>query len=545
MMIGFIILAVILCVALGETQELPPRLGYGVNRVGERQHGIHLEHHTRGDHTRGKHEIQGDSSDPTCADVQEFIFRDAVVDNFASAMHQEKWKGSEGQRYWINEKFYAGNNAPIFVYIGGEGTESCHTLAGPKLFMYELAQKHNAMLVDIEHRFYGKSLPTKDVSTKSLTYLSSDQALADLARLITHIKKEYNSKGSRVITFGGSYPGNLAAWFREKYPTVTQGSVASSGPLRAKANFVEYMEVCGEALQYFGGNACYSAFERASNHVAHLAKEGAGSQGMKKIEEDFKVCDGGIRSDLDLATFYSNVMGNVQGTVQYNNERAGVLNVTDICNIMTSPLDSREGSNEDEEAYDHFVALSLKFMEGAQEKCEDVSYEATVKYLADASVPEGFHDKDSNKGFLNAGRSWIYQTCNEFGYYQTTDSKHQPFYGMKELNMDYYNKMCYDLFDGWNTAPNTEFTNTKYGATHIDSTSTVFTAGTIDPWHALGVTNYTQALKEYPSDLPVYILGTAHCEDMHAPASGDSEELTYARKVVAENVAKWLETDSA
>ena len=36
------------------------------------------------------------------------------------------------------------------------------------------------------------------------------------------------------IAFGGSYPGSMAAWVREKYPHLIQGSVSSSGPLLAK-----------------------------------------------------------------------------------------------------------------------------------------------------------------------------------------------------------------------------------------------------------------------------------------------------------------------
>lgn len=42
----------------------------------------------------------------------------------------------------------------------------------------------------------------------------------------------------------------------------------------------------------------------------------------------------------------------------------------------------------------------------------------------------------------NAGRPWTYQTCNEFGYFQTTDSPHQPFHAWKGLDMQFYDEMC-------------------------------------------------------------------------------------------------------
>lgn len=73
----------------------------------------------------------------------------------------------------------------------------------------------------------------------------------------------------------------------------------------------------------------------------------------------------------------------------------------------------------------------------------------------------------------------------------------------------------------------------------IAGTNIVFPSGTIDPWHALGVTNYTQPLPQ-PSEVKVYIEGTAHCNDLKAPASSDPPSLTYARQVIAANVNSWL-----
>ena len=378
----FLVFLVVLaiCQSIYGSNELDRRsIGFGVQRL------------------RNRNPVLRSAVD--CGPVVEYYFKEAVVDNFAPVEKQTYWAGS-GQRYWLNKEFFGGKGSPILVFIGGEGQETCTRLSS-RMYAYNLAQSHNALMVDVEHRFYGESYPTAGMSTAELSHLSSEQALADLARSIDHIKGELDLHDSKVITIGGSYPGNLAAWFRLKYPSVTHASIASSAPVTAKTNFFEYMEVVASAIQYFSGQACYDAFESAANEVANLAAQGAGSDGVKKLEQDFAVCST-IKNNDDLSVLYSDLMGNIQGTVQYNNEHNGVLNVTDICGTMLAGSD----------AYTQFVALSAKYRAANGQQCEDANWEDTVAYLSATA-----------KDPTNAGRPWTYQTCNEFGYYQTTDSK--------------------------------------------------------------------------------------------------------------------------
>nr|GMC90387.1 lysosomal Pro-X carboxypeptidase-like [Ipomoea batatas] len=139
------------------------------------------------------------------------------------------------QRYLINDTYWGGAKkmAPIFVYMGGEA--DIELSAQNTGFMFDYAPNFNALLVFIEHRFYGKSFPGGDEEVKpnstTLGYLSSTQALADYATLIIDLKKNLTATDSPVVVFGGSYPGMLAAWFRLKYPHVTIGALASSAPI--------------------------------------------------------------------------------------------------------------------------------------------------------------------------------------------------------------------------------------------------------------------------------------------------------------------------
>ena len=62
----------------------------------------------------------------------------------------------------------------------------------------------------------------KDSLDKDPSFLSIEQALADYAALIYHLKEKFRAEGCPVIAFGGSYGGMLAAWLRAKYPNAIQ-----------------------------------------------------------------------------------------------------------------------------------------------------------------------------------------------------------------------------------------------------------------------------------------------------------------------------------
>ena len=66
--------------------------------------------------------------------------------------------------------------------------------------------------------------PLGDWSSASLAYLSSRQALNDLAAFRQFVQRTWapaqNASDAQWITVGGSYSGALSAWFRLKYPHV-------------------------------------------------------------------------------------------------------------------------------------------------------------------------------------------------------------------------------------------------------------------------------------------------------------------------------------
>lgn len=90
---------------------------------------------------------------------------------------------------------------------------------------------------------------------------------------------------------------------------------------------------------------------------------------------------------------------------------------------------------------------------------------------------------------LNIEIQWTYQTCNEFGFYQTSDKKEKIF--GDRFPLDFFVKQCTDIyghsFDADYLSNSISNTNKYYGALNPKTTNVLYVHGSIDPWHALGI----------------------------------------------------------
>jgi serine protease 16 len=101
-----------------------------------------------------------------------------------------------------------------------------------------------ALILALEHRYYGQSQPFPDLSTPNLRFLSSRQALQDIALFHEYITSRLDLPATtKWVTFGGSYPGMLAAWSRSKFPHLFHAAVSSSAPVEAVLNMQGYNDV--------------------------------------------------------------------------------------------------------------------------------------------------------------------------------------------------------------------------------------------------------------------------------------------------------------
>ncbi|KAL2533516.1 alpha/beta-Hydrolases superfamily protein [Abeliophyllum distichum] len=220
------------------------------------------------------------------------------------------------QRYLINDKYWGGgapNNSPIFVYTGNEG--HIEWFAQNTGFMFDFAPHFKALLVFIEHRYYGKSIPFGGDKEKAysnsttLGYLSSTQALADYATLIIDLKYNLSATHSPVVVFGGSYGGMLAAWFRLKYPHVAIGALASSAPILNFENITSPYSFNNIITKDFRSESenCYKVIKGSWQEIKDTAKKYGG---LEKLRKSFRICKNYISPEtlenwLDTAYVYT------------------------------------------------------------------------------------------------------------------------------------------------------------------------------------------------------------------------------------------------
>jgi len=426
------------------------------------------------------------------------------------------------QRYFVESK-YSRKDGPVFLSIGGEGPASSVWMSNGHWI--DMAEQTGAFCFQLEHRYYGLSQPTKDVSKENLIYLSSEQALADLSNFIVSMKEKYNLQNRKWIVFGGSYPGSLALWSRLKYPHLIDGAVSASAPLTAQLDFSEYNVVVNNSISTLGSSVCAQRIESASEYLLSLFNK----NDMKTINNIFSqwTCDD--VTSFDRQFFQQSLADTIAEVVQYNRDNKGFesngresMNISELCGYFTN--DFNDGLNN----LRHYRDAVVDFTSRNKIPCLDISYK---KYIGEMT--------NSSWEAAPSMRQWMYQTCTEFGWFQTSATV-----GLfRDFPLEFFMQQCQIMYgvDGGQLQKNIHRTNAVYGGLKISEVITNATLynGIIDPWSSISYLGNN--LGKNDGNLPVQVVSdTAHCAIMYPSSQHDSSELVQARKDVESQVHKWL-----
>ncbi|KAJ0792988.1 putative lysosomal Pro-Xaa carboxypeptidase [Helianthus annuus] len=154
---------------------------------------------------------------PTNFDVENAKNKEYEVYNYTQTLDHFNFKSESyttfQQRYVLNRKYWGGTakSFPIFVYTGAESSIMGDVEYSG--FEMTLASQFKGLLVYIEHRYYGTSMPFGSYeeaykNANTLGFFTSEQALTDCAQITLHVKSNLSAESCPVIAIGGSYGGS-------------------------------------------------------------------------------------------------------------------------------------------------------------------------------------------------------------------------------------------------------------------------------------------------------------------------------------------------
>ncbi len=398
------------------------------------------------------------------------------------------------QRYFINTQFAKAEDSPVIYVICGEGTcDGASTMPA----VNAVAKKLGASLVALEHRYYGTSQPFSTMTAENLKYLSTGQAIEDLAEFQRFAKASFNLKG-KWVAVGGSYPGNLAAFYRLKHPELVSGALASSAPVLAKADFFEY----DRHVAKVAGPTCLAAIKAGVSEVEEMLKDPVQTKEVKALFDSSEV-----RDNVDFLYILADMAAIA---IQYGYQKQ-------FCDALTKGLKNGIVVQE-------YAKVGLKLF-------------ANFGITPVQDSFQGAESLDPNDYLGWAGmRAWMYQSCTEYGYYQVSNPNIAESSRSAKLSLDYHHSVCKRLF-GLNKPVDDQATNAHYFKQLFNKsvTNIFFTNGSNDPWSNLSLTTENSTTNRGLTVMTID--GAAHCDDL---GSRSSASLTQAREKFSELAGKWV-----
>lgn len=441
--------------------------------------------------------------------VYETRYFTTKVDHFGYA-NNDTFK----MRYLIASQHWNGTDSPIFFYTGNEG--DIDGFAQNTGLMWEWAPEFGALLVFAEHRYYGKSMPYGNESYQSpehLGYLTAEQALADYADLLQYLKATLpGARNSPVVSFGGSYGGMVAAWFRIKYPHITVAALAASAPVlqfRGLTPCSVYNQIVTKAYHKASPN-CSAAIRKSWDVMSAMAST---EEGARKVGETFKLCHPLSPSNYTaLQAWLYDVYGNL-AMMNYPYPSDFLMPVPgypveEACKCLDGDFPDNESLLEGV-----YEAVSVYSNYTGSADCNDVSGHS-----------------DDRHGMDNG---WAFQACTEMVMPMCSDGVSDMFY-VSPWNLTAYVEACRNRY-GVSADPDKIVTT--YGGKNIRAASNIiFSNGDMDPWSGGG---FLESVSD--SVIALVVEGGAHHYDLRASNPADTDSVLFTRALEKKYIRRWLD----
>ncbi|KAL8921069.1 MAG: hypothetical protein Q9172_004223 [Xanthocarpia lactea] len=405
-------------------------------------------------------------------------------------LYEPHSNGTFNLRYWFDASYYK-DGGPVIVLQSGETDGTGRLPFLQKGLLHQLTQATNGIGVVLEHRYYGTSFPTPDLSTKNLRFLTTDQALADMAYFAQNVAfeglghKDLTAPATAYFGYGGSYAGALVAFLRLVYPDVYYGAISSSGVTEAIWDFWRYYEPVRE----YGPRDCISTHTKLINVADNILRNNT------KYTSRFKGAFGleGITYDDDFAQVLSFPIGGWQG--RNWDPEVNDPSFYEYCGNITYPsLINNATANSTANIRQLLIAGGYSNSTSALKvpMLNSINYiqQTYVFPILDSDEDETLDQAYSthNQTFYGLDdlsqdwRSWPYQYCTQWGFLQTgsgVPADRLPLVS-RLLTLEYNSLICRYAFNI--TSPPDKDAINKYGGFDIAYPRLAIIDGEEDPW---------------------------------------------------------------
>ncbi|KAH8690818.1 putative extracelular serine carboxypeptidase [Talaromyces proteolyticus] len=390
-------------------------------------------------------------------------------------------------RYWFDASHYK-KGGPVFVLGSGEASGEERLPFLQKGLIAQLAQETNGIAVVLEHRYYGTSIPTPDLSTESLRFLTTEQALADAAYFAKNIvfpgfeDQSITAHDTPYIAYGGSYAGAFVAFLRVVYPEVYFGAISSSGVTEAIIDYWQYWE----PIRKYAPRECVNTNLKFTQIIDNLASH----------KSDFAALKGlfGLQN-LTYANDFASILNEPLTAWQNRNWDPAIDDPTffQFCgNITSNSALFSETASRTTEAQRLVAAAGFK-NESKQLTTRLLNYvgwlNQTVLWpcIGEGQSADSCFSTHDYSFYLQDDisqdwRSWDYQVCTEWGFYQTGSGTPKNELAMisRLIDVDYLSIACRYAFN-ITSPPDVQRVN-KYGGFGISYPRLAIIGGQADPW---------------------------------------------------------------
>ncbi|RWR99748.1 putative serine protease K12H4.7-like isoform X2, partial [Dinothrombium tinctorium] len=303
---------------------------------------------------------------------------------------------------------------------------------------------------------------------------------------------------------------------RLKYPEQVIGAVSSSAPVQAELNFKQFFDEITKTI----GSDCASNIRKATEQLYSLIDD---KNQWIEIKNKLQLCenfDGNNKKDVSHLFFILAIPFHFLVATSANQNDIQIApyakyNMKTVCEMMANESLGTE--------FDRYAAVNELRLEVFNKTCTNFTHEYWTKLLQEI-------DYDKVESLFSGERQRAYQRCNEFGSFKSSDSQNHPF--GHSFPIKFFLDTCLEIFgknfDAESVEKKVKFTNELYGGNKINVTNVIFTQGSLDPDHELGVTNYT-----YSNSTAILIDGASLCSDTYSDSINDSPQLKAAREEIS------------